>query len=951
MKKALALLLIVATVCADAQTVLTVGNSVLHSGVLRAGIDPSYLSDFGNQQYLKSLFYADGGDLPAYTIGTTFVCSTGAQTASTWFFSGNNPNGYATDAFKTATYSARNSATGALLGTGTITGSTASTGGTGPSLSLSPAMTGACSPTNQDVIEIMQRSVTQQMTPLQLFGATGANISGTLSFDYADIDPAATNTYQSLVFQPGAVLTMATDQIQANQSNPNPALQPVQVNNINLNGTYTWSFKYKCGSASGTGNMTMLLYRGSNIGSPFATTTVTPACNAANTAGWATATGTFTASETGSQNSNLDYKLTNNSGSTVMKTTEMDVVEGTALAGGNPTVFRDDVIRTLQKLKPGVIRFMGPGDWCSNEADMTQPMQNIRWCNVNPLTAYNFKPALGYNEELQICAFIGSDCAISVGQFNQPSDWVALMNWASTNSNYLALVAAGHKVYWEHGNEAFNSAAGGTLFYGDGIPYGAWVGADFSISGGARSAAGFDAAHMKLIANSFWASNQAWSGGNFGWAYNVLHNASLSAGGCPDGMELAPYNGPGFIGTDAGGTAGEPYLGLLTNVINWDSVTSLSAGQLSMYGAANWLANTQTVCTSPTPFPFVYEVGDGMVAGPGGTTQSRTNQITGGAGQALALTLHHQLMIRDAGILGPLGTFALGEGFTGYTCGYTSSNNVATTSSGGGTGLKLDVTASNGVITGGSIHTGAAGTGYTTSDIAFPVMTGGATANFTVTASGGVPSSVSLNTGGASCPSPLVTAAWGIERIMPCGPGQLNTCAADDRPQSILLQTINNAIGGNSNMMTVSTASDPTYNYAGGQPQAGTNQVFANSAVPKVQGFSYSDGSGHWTTIVYNIDLVNSQAITLAGTGAPGSATVTKWTYPAPGETVASNNEACYIADCSLAQDFAPTPSTAASGNSYTIPAGSVLVMTHTVGGASGMSVASGVVLSGATLK
>jgi hypothetical protein len=119
---------------------------------------------------------------------------------------------------------------------------------------------------------------------------------------------------------------------------------------------------------------------------------------------------------------------------------------------------------------------------------------------------------------------------------------------------------------------------------------------------------------------------------------------------------------------------------------------------------------------------------------------------------------------------------------------------------------------------------------------------------------------------------------------------------------------------------------------ARGQPQSGTNQIISNSAVPYVQGFAYKDSGTNWAVLIYNTDLVNSRAVTLAGTGAPGTASVTQTVYPASGETLQSNNEACYIADCSLAQDVIPAPTTGATGNSYTLGPAQVLVLTYSPG-------------------
>jgi hypothetical protein len=523
------------------------------------------------------------------------------------------------------------------------------------------------------------------------------------------------------------------------------------------------------------------------------------------------------------------------------------------------------------------------------------------------------------------CLAVGTDCAITGG--NIATDYAALPTWLSTNANYLALVAAGRRVFIERGNEAFNASAGGALYEGDGVLYGAIIGPDFAAM---RAAPGFDAAHMKLVANSWFAPNQSY--GPFGWAKATLQNAAATTNGCPDGMEIAPYLPPSFLGTDAGGATGEPYLGMFANNANWDSVTSPPAGAVSVYASVQYVSSTQTFCTAPAPFTMVYEHGVGTINGIP-ETQARLNQIAASVANAENLTLHQQLMIRDSGVTGPLGIFALGEGYTGYLCdGYNSASAVATTTNGGGTGLTINTTASNGQITNGTVASG--GSTYVTGDLAYPAQSAGATptANFTVTAPSGTVTGLALNFGGNACPASLVSPAWGIIRNLAQGPAQVASAPfVQARPQYNLLTVVNGAIAGKTNMMSVASNS-PTYSYPGGQPQSGTNQIISNSAVPYVQGFAYKDAGANWAVLIYNTDLVNSRTVTLAGAGAPGTASVTKTIYPASGETLQSNNEACYIADCSLAQDVIPTPTTGATGNTYTLAPAQVLVLTYSPG-------------------
>ena len=58
---------------------------------------------------------------------------------------------------------------------------------------------------------------------------------------------------------------------------------------------------------------------------------------------------------------------------------------------------------------------------------------------------------------------------------------------------------------------------------------------------------------------------------------------------------------------------------------------------------------------------------------------------------------------------------------------------------------------------------------------------------------------------------------WGTNLFMATGPGQTPGSANSDRPLAIALGVINNAIGSNSNLMSVTQSGTPTFNYPGGQ--------------------------------------------------------------------------------------------------------------------------------------
>ena len=85
---------------------------------------------------------------------------------------------------------------------------------------------------------------------------------------------------------------------------------------------------------------------------------------------------------------------------------------------------------------------------------------------------------------------------------------------------------------------------------------------------------------------------------------------------------------------------------------------------------------------------------------------------------------------------------------------------------------------------------------------------------------------------------------WGANLYMATGPGQIAGSANVDRPLAIALGVINNAIGSNTNLMSVTQSGTPTFNYSGGQYANGSPTIPANTAVPYVNCFAYSNGQG-----------------------------------------------------------------------------------------------------------
>jgi hypothetical protein len=173
---------------------------------------------------------------------------------------------------------------------------------------------------------------------------------------------------------------------------------------------------------------------------------------------------------------------------------------------------------------------------------------------------------------------------------------------------------------------------------------------------------------------------------------------------------------------------------------------------------------------------------------------------------------------------------------------------------------------------------------------------------------------------------------WGVTRMMSTGPGQAAGTANVDRPSAIALEIIDNAIGENNNLMSVSQSGTPTFSYAGGQPLGGSDTITANSEVPYVNCFSYANpAQTNWTTICFNNDLSSNETVTLAGAGAP-TGTVNQTVFPNSNNLITDNNENTYLGPFSLSPVVVSPSPTTASGTTYSIPPASMIVLTYSVG-------------------
>jgi hypothetical protein len=169
---------------------------------------------------------------------------------------------------------------------------------------------------------------------------------------------------------------------------------------------------------------------------------------------------------------------------------------------------------------------------------------------------------------------------------------------------------------------------------------------------------------------------------------------------------------------------------------------------------------------------------------------------------------------------------------------------------------------------------------------------------------------------------------WGATLLMATGPAQPAGAANTDRPLAIALEVIDNAIGSNSNLMSITQAGTPTFNHPGGQRQGSSNSISPNKAVPYVNCFSYSNGAAAWTTICFNNNLTAAESVTLTGAGAP-TGPVSETLFPRQSNLITDHNEDTYLGASSIAPVVTLPSATRTSGTTYSIPPASMITLTH----------------------
>jgi hypothetical protein len=291
---------------------------------------------------------------------------------------------------------------------------------------------------------------------------------------------------------------------------------------VQLNGAYRIQFK-----AKGVGGANQIRVSVSRGATNFVSRTLTL------TTQWQDYTVDFSASETGSSigTANLTFNVSSGSSALV---DDVNFFQSSS-DPSNTTTFRDPVVRALQTLKPGTLRY-----WAENLGESLDNMIAPVWGRQRAgyRISYNTREDVTYglHEFLELCQHVGADPWVVVPLVYSPQEAANLIEYLSgpSTSPYGARRAArGRTAPWtdtftqvhlEFGNEAWNGVfRGGTIEYPE--VYGARA---QTIFGAMRSASYFQASKYDLVLGG----QAVWIGRNQTIQSNCNNNDSVS---------IAPY--------------------------------------------------------------------------------------------------------------------------------------------------------------------------------------------------------------------------------------------------------------------------------------------------------------------------------------------------------------------------------------------------------------------------
>ncbi len=328
-----------------AQTIVNVSNTTLQKGMKRVGINLGG-HNYYDQPILKNLAMTNPGFSP--TLYRSIIgCVSGSTTSCTdqAFYSGQITGFWPNGAAISVLY-------GPAAGCSTTVSSYyGPSGGAGGTFYFAAPCSAAIDNTTWLLVSTTIGPGNANNNGTTLAGWwTKTGGGGSVTLESSDI-PVSSSVQAADVFAPSSSAWAALTQYFDTESTGRSFL--------NLSGTFQIQFKAK--ARGGSGVVSVNLKRAS-ASSPYysGSTTLTNS--------WAQYNLSFTAAETGQQSGSVELDFGTNWTADEFLIDDVQVIQ-TGTSPSNSTVFRDEVLTTLQNLKPGVIRF-----WANQETDTLDNM-------------------------------------------------------------------------------------------------------------------------------------------------------------------------------------------------------------------------------------------------------------------------------------------------------------------------------------------------------------------------------------------------------------------------------------------------------------------------------------------------------------------------------------------------------------------------------------------------
>ena len=417
-------------------TVIHVSQTVLRKNVIRLGMNLGNEDYYDSQQLLKNLVSQNPG-FEGEQWQSVLRCGKPTATSCT---DGENDGSWPDGFLDGGSYEIL---TGAAAGqTGAILHSTAASSSVGTTIQFAPI---AKLPAPNDFIAVRKVSAGHTLDGWASYAGGGATISA----EFKDLSPRTPGARAARITAMGsgfATLSTSFDTTGGHSY-------------VQLRGPYRIRFRAK--GVAGNRSVNIKLQRPGPLGQLFDQTVVL-------SSEWQDYTLDFTARETTHAVDSVGLIFTVNNAEVLLD--DVSLEEATS----NGTAFRDAVVSTLQRLKPGVLRYMDSGQNFGSSLDnMLAPQMARQRTGFNRYGTGTSDVPIGLHDFLVLCEKLGTEpwYTMQLGMSTREAANLLEYLGGPVTTRYGATRAAlGHPVPWtqtfskihlEFGNEAWNTAQPG----------------------------------------------------------------------------------------------------------------------------------------------------------------------------------------------------------------------------------------------------------------------------------------------------------------------------------------------------------------------------------------------------------------------------------------------------------------------------------------------------------